>query len=144
MFGGRRDPLLAFRFRVLFDALPLAGFSEVSGMGMETVFEDYHEGGLNDRLRKFPTHTKQSNLTLKRGVVDRLFYLWAFAQSRGFILRRNLTLVGLDPSGKKPEMIAHFFRVLPVRWNGPDFDSNQESVAMETLELSHEGFAWLY
>ena len=144
MVGGRRDPLVAFRFRVLFDLIPLAGFSEVSGIGLETVFEDYHEGGLNDKLRKFPTHTRQTNLTLKRGVVDRLFYLWVFAQSRGFILRRNLTILGHDPSGHKVELIVHFFRVLPVRWNGPDFNANQESVAMETLELSHEGFAWLH
>ena len=32
------------------------------------------------------------------------------------------------------------FGVLPVRWAGPTLDVGASQVAMETLELAHEGF----
>ena len=60
----REDPFFAFRFKVEFNDLPVGGFSECSGIQLETDVHDYQEGGLNTHLHKFPTRTKQSNITL--------------------------------------------------------------------------------
>ena len=69
--GSRVDPFIAFRFEVTIDELPVGGFSDCGGLAVETEFFDYPEGGVNDHLQRFPGRTRQQNLVLKRGIVDR-------------------------------------------------------------------------
>jgi phage tail-like protein len=33
----------------------------------------------------------------------------------------------------------NFFEAWPVKWDGPDFNAEGTDVAIETLELAHEG-----
>ena len=55
----------------------LGGFSEVSGLEMNTEFEEYKEGGVNTFVHKLPTITKYQNLVLKRGMTDsNTLYNW--------------------------------------------------------------------
>lgn len=142
--ASRKDPYLAFRFQVAIDALPLGGFSEVSGIALGCEMESYQEGGLNDRAHQRPKQIQQGKLTLKRGLVDRKFYAWFTATSQGVITApRNLSLFGRDPSGSKIEWAYQFFKVYPARWIGPDLKADSSAVAVETIELSYGGFAWL-
>jgi len=46
----------------------LGGFSECTGLETSLEVEDYKEGGLNDRVRKFPTRVTWSNIVLKSGI----------------------------------------------------------------------------
>jgi len=137
--GARNDPFLAFRFEVRLDDLAVGGFSECSGLQLETEVHDYAEGGLNTHVRKFPTRTKQINITLKRGIVDRELWDWYYALTQGEVRFRNGSIIVRDPSGAQVVMEWQFRRAFPCKWIGPDLNATQSSVAVETLELCHQG-----
>ncbi len=135
----RKDPFVAFRFEVRLDDLPVAGFSECTGLQMETEVQDYSEGGLNTHVRKFPTRTKQSNLVLKRGIVDQVMWDWYWDLTRGVVKLRNGSIIVRDPSGSTVVMEWQFYCAFPSKWTGPELNATQNNVAIETLELVHTG-----
>jgi phage tail-like protein len=137
--GARNDPFPAFRFEVRLDDLPVAGFSECTGLRLETDVQEYNEGGLNSVVRKFPTRTKQSNVTLKRGIVDRVMWDWYFDLTQGVVDPRSGSIIVRDPSGENVVMEWHIRDAFPCKWMGPDLNATQNSVAVETLELCHQG-----
>ena len=135
----RQDPILAFRYSITLDDMDAGGFSECSGIQLETEVQDYPEGGLNTHIRKFPTRTKQSNITLKRGIVDLALWEWYDALVNGDVQLRNGSIVVHDPSGSEDVAEWEFTQAFPCKWQGPDLNASQSSVAVETLELCHEG-----
>jgi phage tail-like protein len=138
--GSRRDPFVAFRFELKLDDLSVGAFSECTGIQLETETQDYNEGGVNDHVHKFPTRTKQSNITLKRGIVDRVMWDWYFDLYRNGIVRtRNCTITVYDPSGKDEVMVWQFNNAFPCKWQGPDLNASQNNVAVETVDLCHQG-----
>lgn len=137
--GRRQDPFLAFRFEIRLDNLPLGGFSECTGLQLETEVKDYQEGGLNTYVRKFVTRTKQTNITLKRGIVDRQLWDWYWELVQGRIQRRTGTILVYDPSGQEVTMKWEFRQAFPCKCQGPDLNATQNNVALETFELCHEG-----
>ena len=137
--ASRNDPIPAFRFEVNFLGMPPAGFSEVTGLQMELDPQEYQEGGQNSFVHKFPSRTKQSNLTLKRGIVDRIMWDWFYDLTQGIVKRRGGSITLHDPSGGPVVMVWAFEDAFPTKWVGPDLNATQNSVAVETLELAHQG-----
>ena len=135
--GSRNDPFVAFRFRVTLDGVTQAGFSECTGLQLETEFFDYMEGGVNDHVLKFPTRTKQGNLTLKRGIVDRELWDWYYDLTRGKVSPKSCEIIVRDLSDSEDVMSWKCTQVLPLKWQGPDLNASQNNVAVETLELSY-------
>ena len=91
MLGIRNDPYAAFNFLVEIEGLIIGGFSEVSGLQVETAVEDYQEGGQNEYVHKLPGPARYpSNLILKRGLTD-IETLWTWHQEviAGTIERKN-------------------------------------------------------
>ncbi len=89
--GARHDPVAAFRFTVTFDDLPPGGFSDCTGLQSETEVQEYAEGGLNTHTWRLPGRTKQSNVTLKRGIVNKVLWDWydAIAHRRLQVAQRH-------------------------------------------------------
>lgn len=137
--GLRVDPFLAFRFEIRLDDLSVGGFSECTGLQIETETENYNEGGLNTHIHMFPTRTKQSNITLKRGITDREMWNWYYDLTRGRIRFRNGSILVRDPSGEAVAMEWRFTRAFPAKWVGPELNATQNSVAVESIELCHHG-----
>ena len=137
--GARSDPAHAFRFEIELDAAPVGGFSECSGLQLETEVHDYQEGGLNTHVRKFPTRTKQTNLTLKRGIVDRVLWDWYSGVVQGQITPRDGSILVRDASGERVLVVWDFRDAFPCKWVGPDLNATQNAVAVETFELCHQG-----
>jgi phage tail-like protein len=137
--GSRADPFLAFRFEVRLDAASKGGFSECSGLQLETDVEEYPEGGENTLLRRFPGRTRQANLTLRRGIVDRELWDWYDALAHGAVEKRSGSIVVRDPSGEAIVMQWNFRRAFPCKWLGPELNASQANVAVEALELCHDG-----
>ena len=137
--GDRKDPLIAFRYRITITGLAVGGFSECSGLQLETEPFEYAEGGRNAYMRKFPTRTKQSNIILKRGIVDRALWDWYWDVTQGKITRRGGTIEIQDLGGSEALMSWEFSRAFPIKWIGPALNATQNSVAIETFELVHEG-----
>lgn len=136
----RKDPFLSFRFQISLDALPVGGFSECSGIQLETEIHDYPEGGLNSHVHKFPTRTKQTNIILKRGIVDWELWEWYYQLTQGEMKFRTCTITLLDASGAETVAKWEFKQAFPHKWSGPELNAAQNNVAVETLELCHHGF----
>jgi phage tail-like protein len=144
------EPLPKFRFLVTLDPgdvhLPTAqaillpvvvagGFQEVTGLGGTLEVVSYAEGGRNDSVHQLPLRN-----TWKRGVVrDKALWTWyqtGLADSFG--ARRNGAVILLGNDGL-PAMAWAFEGGLAAKWSGPDLHGEQNAVAVESLEIAHEG-----
>jgi len=161
----RRDPLMGFNFTVSLLPSPdsgngaavgtmvlttsgiraTAGFSEASGLEMRMQVEEYSAGGLNGTVLKFPGRVSWSNIVLKRGVVARLdpldksdLWTWFKGYLDGKGQRRD-GVITLNDNSHQAKRAWAFRRGLPLRWVGPSFDATRNAVAVETLEIAHEG-----
>jgi phage tail-like protein len=118
----------------------VAGFSECTGL--EATFEvfEFKEGGLNDHVRKFPTRASHANITLKHGVIYLYDDLWSWhydwVQGQG---KRKDGLIVLLDEARRPAKVWKFTRGIPMKWVGPSLNALQSAVAIESLEISHEG-----
>ena len=142
LLGVRNDPYMSFNFFVEIEGLIVGGFSEVSGLQIETAVEEYKEGGQNEFVHKLPGPARYpSNLTLKRGLTD-IESLWSWHQDvvAGVIERKNGTIYLLDRMGI-PAMWWDFKEAYPVKWSGPDLKADSGAVAVETIELVHRGIS---
>ncbi len=137
--AGRRDPYRAFRFELLIDGIAAGGFSECSGLetGMEPV--EYQEGGVNDRVHKFPGPARQSNIVLSRGSVDAELSHWYERTISGEVEPRAGSIRVYDESGSEVVIEWRFRDGFPCRWVGPELNALESRVAVETLELCHDG-----
>lgn len=140
MLGIRTDPYARFNFLVELEGLIVGGFTEVTGLQMETHVEEVKEGGVNHFAHKLPGHTSYpANLELRHGVMD-VSSLWGWYQqvTRGEIRRRNGTIYLLNQR-RIPMVWWNVKGALPVAWNGPHFQANANEAAVETIELIHRG-----
>jgi phage tail-like protein len=107
---------------------------------LETEIQDYAEGGLNTHLHKFPGRTKQNNIVLKRGIIDSSLWQWYYDLARGIVSLRSGSIFVLDPADDSTIVMQwDFDRAFPAKWIGPDLNALQNNVAVETLELCHQG-----
>ncbi|MBE9592051.1 MAG: phage tail protein [Proteobacteria bacterium] len=137
--GERKDPYLNFRFLVEIQGLIVGGFSEVAGLQAETEIEEKPEGGVNDYVHKLPKITKYPNITLKRGITDS-DALWNWHQDvvNGKFERKSGFIILMDSEGNE-KWRWYFEHAYPVKWTGPDLKADNSAVAVETLELAHNG-----
>lgn len=139
--GARIDPYGDFNFLVEIDGLFKAAFQEVSGFDSSIDVIDHREGGDNTTMRRLPAMTKYSNITLKWGVTDdRELYDWHRQWVTGdpAAVRKTGSIVILDRQGNE-KVRWNFFNAWPAKWTGPQFNAEGTDVAIETLELAHEG-----
>jgi phage tail-like protein len=154
----RSDPLRGFNFEIsLLDSgsslaksvttvtlssvieSPVGGFSECSGLEMSLDVEDYQEGGNNGTVLKFPTRVKWGNITLKKGLCsDRELWEWHYGFVEGKGKRRD-GLIVLKDERRNPHTVWGFRRGLPIRYTGPALNASESSVAIESIEIAHEG-----
>jgi len=114
-------------------------FTEVSGLQVEIDVMDYREGGNNSFVHRLPGVTRVGNLSLKRGIVRKNdFYTWFKKIADGQFESKNVSVIMYDTDGK-PTMTWSFTKAYPVKWIGPHFQASASEVAVETLELAHEG-----
>jgi len=132
-------PYLSFRFLVEIQGLIVGGFSEVAGLQAETEVETIEEGVINDYVHAFPKRTKYPNLILRRGVTDS-DTLWKWYQEivKGKISRKSIFIMLLDSEGDEIWKL-HLVEAYPVKWIGPDLKADSTTVAIESLELVHNG-----
>lgn len=139
--GARVDPYVNYNFLVEIDGIIRAGFQEVGGLDSSIEIVEHREGGDNTTVRKLPAMAKYSNLTLKWGVTDDA-QLWDWHQKwvagDPAVGRKNGSVILLDRQGKEKAR-WNFFSAWPAKWTGPAFNAEGKDVAIESLELAHEG-----
>lgn len=152
----RIDPLGAFNFYLtLIDAsnvagtlvsaavnYEVAGFSECSGLEATVEVIEYKEGGVNEFVHRFPTRASVGNITFKHGMIMLYDDLWNwhfdFVQGTG---KRKDGLVVLLNEARQPAKVWRFKRGIPTKWTGPSLNASQNSIAIESLEIAHEGLS---
>jgi len=138
----RQDPFAGYNFRVELDGIPVAGFTECAGLSSETEVINYREGG-DLQVRRIPGVTTYSPITLTRGIAgDRSLWEWRKRVVDGQIDRRNGSIILMNADGKDVAR-WNFENGWPSRWKGPALNGQSNEVAIETLEIVHEGFDWV-
>jgi phage tail-like protein len=133
------DPYGNYNFHVEIDSIARAAFHEVSGLDSTIDTIEHREGGWNMTPRKLPGQTKHSNIVLKWGLaVDRDLIDWHQSVVDGTPDRRNGSIVLLDRVGTEVAR-WNFVRAWPAKWTGASLSAEGNDVAIETLELAHEG-----
>jgi len=115
-------------------------FSEVSGLGAQLDVLAQPEGGRNDYVHQLPVRHTYSPIVLSRGIVrDPGLYFWyeaGLTQSIG--ARRDGAIILLTPGGLPA--IGWIFRGgLASKWKGPHLNATDNAVAIESIEICHEG-----
>lgn len=139
--GARVDPYGGFNFLVEIDGITRAAFQEASGFDSAIDVIDHREGGDNTTMRRLPGMTKYTNVTLKWGVTDdKELYDWHRQWVTGDPKagRKNGSIVLLDRQGNE-KVRWNFLNAWPAKWTGPSFSAEGTDVAIETLEIAHEG-----
>ena len=128
-----------FRFKVEIDGLEAGGFSEVTGFDASIDVMEYREGDMVQTPMKMPGLKKYGNITLRKGLADTtVLYDWITAGIEGVVERKTLTITLLDQT-ESPVASWQIINAWPVKYTGPDFNATSSEVAIETLEVAHEG-----
>jgi phage tail-like protein len=120
--------------------MALGAFQEVKGLSAELEVTPYSEGGVNDFIHQLPLRHKWGRITLRRGIT-RAPGLWEWYLA-GLMLslgaRRDGSILLLNSDGSPA--VAWVFRAgLAAKWIGPDLSAMESGVAIEGLEIAHEG-----
>lgn len=145
MAGEAQDavwPLPKFHFTVKLGSQDnTVSFQEISGLETETQIIEYRHGDSKAfSTIKMPGIAKSGNVTLKKGVFakDNNFFKWYDAIKMNTIKRETITIQLLDEGGK-PTMTWTLSNAWPTKISSPDMKSDANEVAVETIELAHEG-----
>ena len=132
-------PYAKFRYKVEIDGLEAGGFSEASGFDASIDVIEYREGDMIQTPMKLPGLKKYGNITLKQGVADSMvMYEWMIAGVEGEVERKTITITILDET----ETATASWQVInawPAKYTAPDFNALTSEVAIESIEIAHEG-----
>lgn len=128
-----------FRYKVEIDGLEAGGFSEVTGFDASIDVIEYREGDMVQTPMKIPGLKKYGNITLKQGLADStVLYDWITLGVNGAVERKTITITLLD----QEEASVASWQVInawPTKYTAPDFNATSSEIAIETLEIAHEG-----
>jgi phage tail-like protein len=133
-------PIPKFHFRVEWGGTNI-GFSEISGMNIENKIIEYRDGVSPEFSKiKMPGMREYSNITLKRGTFkgDNEFYKWLNTISLNTVERRDLTISLLNEK-HEPVVVWKIHNAFPIKVQSTDLKADGSEVAIEQLDLAHEG-----
>jgi phage tail-like protein len=133
-------PIPKFHFQVQWGGTRI-GFSEVTGLTVENEVIEYREGSSPEYNKiKMPGLHKFGNITLKRGIFasDNEYFNWLNTVKLNTIERRDL-IISLLNENHEPVVSYKVKQAWPIKIQAPDMKSDANEVAIESIELAHEG-----
>ncbi len=133
-------PLPKFHFRVEWGGQNM-GFTEATGLDMQVEAIEYREGSSNTYSKiKMPGLHKYSNITLKRGTFDgdTDFYTWINTISLNTAERRDI-IIKLLNENHDPVVTWKAVNAFPIKVQASDMKADGNEVAIESIEIAHEG-----
>ena len=128
-----------FRYKVEIDGLDAGGFSEVTGFDASIDVMEYREGDMVQTPMKIPGLKKYGNITLRQGLADSMvLYEWIAEGVNGAVNRKTITITLLDEE-EAPAASWQVINAWPVGYTVPDLNGMGGEVAIQSLELCHEG-----
>jgi phage tail-like protein len=136
----RNEPLPAYFFEVEISGQTTFHFRSVSGLKIETDVVEYQEGGNNGGpIHKLAGVTRYANIRLTRAFTgDRALYDLFASTPKPDPARFNGRITMFDRRGTRVAAWK-FINGFIVKWEGPDFDASKNEVAIESIEIAHEG-----
>jgi phage tail-like protein len=138
----RKDPFRNSRFKLEIGGITQAGFSECTVPDATTDVVEYREGTDRPTLHKLSGLTKYGNITLKWGLTDsKELWDWRKQVIDGQMkdARRNGSIVIYDADGTTEVVRWNFIDGWPSKYDPGDLNAKGNDVAIETLEITHEG-----
>jgi phage tail-like protein len=143
----RNDPYAGHNFEVVLTGISDDGtavkgsFAEVSGLEVAMEPIEYRTGSEDITVRKVQGLKKFTNIVLKRGIIgDATFWNWILEGMNGTVHRTEGHVALLD-EGRNEVMRWNFKRAWPCKWTGPGLNAKNNEIAIETLEICHEGLS---
>ncbi|HSI12967.1 MAG TPA: phage tail protein [Chthoniobacter sp.] len=139
--GERKDPYKNHRFLVEIDGIVQAGFREVTISDSTQDAIEYREGNEPATVRKIPGLIKHANVTLKWGITDSAdLFKWREQVESGATkkARRNMAIEVLDDEGKTAAR-WEISGAWPTKYTAPTLNATANEIAIETIEIAHEG-----
>ncbi len=133
-------PLTRFHFEVEWGGSNV-GFQEVSGLDFTTEVSEYRHGAMREHSKvKVPGMRTYSNITLKRGILpkDNEFFLWWNNTAMDKPVRRDMTIKLLNEK-HEPVIAWRVKNAWPLSLKSTDLNADDSGIAVETLEIAHEG-----
>jgi phage tail-like protein len=133
-------PYRKFRFRLEIEGISVASFSEVTGFDASIDVVEYRDGDAPVMTaRKLPGLVKYGNITFKWGLTDNMdMYNWLAAAVTGDVTQKTITITLINEGGEDKASWT-CINAWPIRYTAPDFSSTASEVAIETMEVAHEG-----
>jgi len=132
-------PFTRYRYKVEVDG-GQAGFSEVTGFDANIDVVEYREGNAAvPTVQKLPGLRKYGNITLKWGLTDsQVMYNWIKDSLLKNVTRKDVAITLMNEDG---EDVATWkiIQAWPIKYTAPEFNATSSEVAIEQLELAHEG-----
>jgi phage tail-like protein len=143
----REDPYASHQFEVVVTGISDDGtavkgsFSECTGLDVSMDPIEYRNGSEDFTPRKIPGLKKFPNIVLKRGIIgDLTFWNWMLEGMNGTVHRTEGSIILLDEA-KNEVFRWHFKRGWPTKFTGPALNAKTNEIAIETLEIAHEGLS---
>ena len=136
-------PLPKFHFQVDWGGAKIS-YMEVSGMDMQVEAIEYRHSDSKDFSKiKMPGMRKFSNITLKRGRFEQDFDFnnWLDEIANERVGNRRDLVIRLLNERHEPVAVWKATRCFPVKVTAPDLKSDANEVAVESIEIAHEGLS---
>jgi len=143
----QRDEGVQGKFSVEIDFTVIGIFMGVSGLSASMETKAFAEGGVNGYEHILPGPIKYGNITLTMGIVNgyELWHWWQGITTAGptIVMRRNISIVLRQ--GNSNSLLGgevqrwNLMWAYPVQWTGPDLSAGTQDVAVQSLELAHQG-----
>lgn len=138
------EPVAGFKFGVEIAGIVDCWFSECSGLSVEREIYTFQEGGINEYEHKLPGRLKQSTITLKRGIASNDLWTWfneeLYTDKKAAKMHELPDISIVLFNGDRTEVKRwNLKRAFPIKWTGPDLNTEGNQVAFETIEIAHHG-----
>lgn len=137
----RNDPYRNCRFLVEIDGIVQAGFNQATIPDSTQDAIEYREGNEIPTARKIPGLIKYGTLSLKWGITDNMeLYNWRKLVEQGKMseARRNIAVILLDEEGNSKSR-WEFVEAWPTKYDAPDLNATGNEIAIESIDIAHEG-----
>jgi phage tail-like protein len=139
-----KDPLVSAWYGVEFQGQVQGAFRECTGLGSNNEVVDYKASGPKGEyiMKKVPGRMTWQPITLKRGITDAMdMWKWRQIVEEGKVdeARKNGSIVMFNQQGKE---VARwdFVNAWPSKITGPTANANANEIAIEEMEIVHEGY----
>jgi phage tail-like protein len=133
---------LSLCFKVtLDDQTDLGSWTKCEGLTVEYDVQEVKEGGNNDYVHRLPGRAKYQNLKLTRPIDKDTQKVAAWLASVASHPKRSTAEIAVLDGGGGTVAKWKLQGIYPIRWSGPTLDTGTNAVALEVLELAHNGFA---